>query len=243
MRFFYIPLGQGSGRDFFVMRRKRKSINSMRDCVKHALLTGSERGCEFQKMRHSIVVELKRLGYSVSEIKNKLIEWNHRCEKRLGPSEQKIQLLGYVDWVFKRECRISCKALEDYCLGADKCQFHIKTTSSNRKKTSKLPFNLSKARKFIESRFKANGYVMNLVLEALIWHQHQKATGETILIGYRSICSIIRDRYGHNLYPMDIFRKVKLLEEEGIIEVVVKGKRGQFTNKANGYKFCKWRPP
>jgi hypothetical protein len=220
----------------------KKNFDNLRDCVKQALLKGCERGLEFNKMRHAIILELKRIGYNSSEIKDKLIEWNRKCERPFSLSEQKIQLLGYVDWVDKHQCKIGCKGLEDYCLGKDKCQFYLKTSYQNRQKTQQLPFKLEELDKFLTERYKAEGYPMLLIIKALRFYQQEKATGEIILIGYRALSSIIRDRYGHNLLPMDIFRKMNFLIQEGVIERVVKGNAGMFNKKANGYRFLKWIP-
>lgn len=221
----------------------KKNFDNLRDCVKQAFLKGCERGLEVNKMRHAIILEFKRLGYNSSEIKDKLIEWNGRCEKPFSLSEQKIQLLGYVDWVDKHDCKIGCKALEDYCIGKEKCQFHLKTTYQNRQKTQQLPFKLEELDKFLTERYKADGYVMMFIVKALRFYQQEKATGEIILIGYRTISSIIRDKYGHNIPPMDICRKINNLIDEKVVEKTTKGRAGQFGGQANGYRLLHWEHP
>ena len=220
-----------------------KSIDNLRDCVKQAFLNGCERGHEFRKMHHAIIIELKRLGYESSEIKDKLIEWNERCEKPLGISEQKNQLLRYVDWVDKKDCKLGCKGLEDYCLGKETCQFYERNTHRKRKEMQNLPFDIAELDEFISDRFKKDGYVMMLIVKAIRYFQIEKITGETIFIGYRKISSIIRDKLGHTLSPMEILRKVKLLADEGVIEQVFKGKSGITSWQANGYKFKQWEAP
>lgn len=221
----------------------KKNLDSLRDCVRQALFNGCESGLEFNKMRHAIILELKRLGYNSSEIKDKLIEWNRKCERPLSLSEQKIQLLGYVNWVDKHQCKIGCKGLEDYCRGKDKCQFYLKTTYQNRQKTQQLPFNLDELDKFLTERYKGEGYTMMLIIKALRFCQQEKATGEIILIGYRTISSIIRDKYGHNIAPMDVCRKINNLINEKVIEKTAKGRAGQFGGQANGYRFLQWEHP
>lgn len=218
----------------------KNDLKNLRDCVKKAFYEGSERGGEFRKMRHAIILELKRLGYDSAEIKDKLLEWNQRCERPLSLNEQKTQLFGYVDWVDKRDCKIGCNALEDYCIGRKKCKFFFMTNYKNRLETENLPFDLDELYKFLEERFKADGYVMKLIIKALRYFQQEKATGQVIFIGYKTISSIIRDNYGHNIDQMSIFRKVQLLKEEGIIEQLVKGKSGNYTKQANGYIFHPW---
>ena len=221
----------------------RKSLDNLRDCVRQAFFNGCERGYEFGKMRHAIIVELKRLGYNSPEIKDKLSEWNERCKKPLNVSEQKSQLFKYVDWTDKRECKLSCKALEDFCLGKENCQFYKKKSYQNRKQTQELPFNLGELDRFLTGRFKADGYTMMLIVKALRSFQVENATGENVFIGYRKISAIIRDKHGHRFSPMDIFRKMKLLIDEGVIKQVFKGRAGNFSWQANGYKFLPWKHP
>ena len=225
------------------MSRAKKSLENMRDCVKQAFLEGCERGDEFIKMRHAIISELKRLGYDQLEVKDKLSEWNERCEKPLNSKEAKVQLYGYTDWLFKKDGRTGCKALQDYCFGKERCGYHLKTTAKNRQETKELPFDLPTLKRFIEKRFKAEGYKMNLVLEALIYRQHHETTGTVILIGFRSIAGIVRKMTGQNISPMTIHRTMKLLIDEGAVERVVEGKPGMFRGLANGYRFLPWRPP
>lgn len=221
----------------------KKSLDNLRDCVKEALNHGCERGLEFRKMRHAIIIELLRIGYNYSEIKDHLLSWNERCEKPLGSSDQRSQLLGYVDWVAKKECKTGCNALQDYCLGKEKCQFYLKTTQYKRETVKELPFSLQELDSFLNERYKGDGYTMMLIVRALRWYQHEQTTGEVILIGLRKIASVIRDKYNHSFLPNDILRKIKLLIEEGILEQVIKGKRGNFTNLANGYRFLPWKHP
>ena len=218
-------------------------IEDMRDCVREALLKGSPRGYEFGKMRHAIIVELKRLGHDSSEIKDKLIEWNGICERPLGIGDQNRQLLKYVDWTDKHDTKLGCKALEDYCIGKEKCQFNIRTSSRNRSITQDLPFDIGQLDKFLMERFQADGLGMLLVVKALSRFQVEKATGPVIYVGYRTISSIIRDKLGHSQNQMDVFRKMQQLINEGVIEQVVKGKGGNFSKKANGYRFLAWRHP
>lgn len=221
----------------------KKPIECMRDCVKEALTKGSQRGHEFKKMRHAIIVELKRLGYDSSEIKDKLIEWNSRCERPLDVGDQRRQLLKYVDWTDKHETKLGCNALEDYCIGNDKCQFNIKVSSHNRNITQDPSFDMGQLEKFLTERFHADGYGMLLIVKALRRFQIEKATGPIIFIGYRTISTIIRDKFGHTLNPMDIFRKMQNLIDEGIIEKVAKGKAGDFSWQSNGYRFRTWKHP
>lgn len=222
----------------------KKPLDYMRDCVKQALFKGCQRGHEFRKMRHAIIVEARRLNYSISEIKDIMLEWNNRCERRLPPAEVERYLLKYVDWVFKQEeCRIGCRALKDYCIGEGRCEYHLRIVYRNRQKVSEPPFSMEELDKYLTRRFKADGYVMMLVVKAMYFYQQEQETGEIMLVGLRTIGTIIRDKHGHRLEPMSILRRLKLLIEEGIVEQVAKGKSGTCSHLANGYRFLPWRPP
>lgn len=215
-------------------------LDYMKDCVKQAFDNGCQRGREFDAMRYAIIVELKSLDFSAAEIKDLLSEWNQRCERVLGPGEERRQLFGYVDWVFKRECKIGCTGLEDYCIGKESCQFHRWNNAYRRDRTPDLPFNKQDLEKFLDERFGADGHVMMLIINALAYYQIEKLTGEVMYIGYRSIAQIIRDRYSCTISAMEIYRKLNKLVDEGMVEVVERGKSGDFSSKANGYRFLRW---
>jgi len=218
----------------------KKSLENLRDCVRQAFENGSKRGEEFHKMRHSITTEFKRLGYSATETKEKLSEWNGRCERPLNSKKVNDQLFKYVDWAFEKDAITGCGALESYCLGERNCQYHLRTTAKNRERTAKAPFNFFELKKYLEDRFKAKGVLLNCVLDALLWHQKEEATGEIIIVGLRKIASLIQVRHTCTLAPEEVRRLILVLCDEGVLEKVVQGKSGQFTQKANGYRFLAW---
>ncbi|MDD5431661.1 MAG: hypothetical protein PHO70_01565 [Candidatus Omnitrophica bacterium] len=227
----------------------KRSLENLRDCVRYYYENGAERGSEFKKMRHAIIVELKRLNYESTEIKGMLLAWNKKCEKVLPYKEQKRQLLDYIDWVDKKETKgktmkVGCRALKDYCIGEDRCLFNKQRVYLGRKATEDPPFKIDELVKFLETRYKGtNGYVMYLITKNLRQYQMKKGLGEVIFIGHKSISDLIRDNDGHTIEIMAINRRIKDLISEGIIEIVVKGKKGSFSVEANGYRFLPWKPP
>lgn len=229
-----------------IMQNFSKNIGNMMDCIRKAFLEGCQRGNEFQAMRYAITVEFKRLGFEASEIKDKLLEWNNRCEKVLGFSEQRTQLLNYVDWVFKlEEPKIGCRKMEScgFCLGKDTCNYYKSKYQRNRRLTKDFPFDWMMVKKFLEERFTTDAYALILVLDILMWYQQKNATGEIIIVSLRKIGSLIRDRSQHTFLPMEIKRMLQVLIDEGIIDIVIKGKSGQFKQQANGYKLLPWEWP
>ncbi len=221
----------------------KRPLENLRDCVKRAFYKGCSRGYAFRKMRHAIIFELKRLGYESSEIKDLLLEWNKKNERPYKMGEEKRQILRYVDWYESKECKMGCNALKDFCLGEERCQFYKETTFFKRQQTQELPFKLEDLKKFLTDRYKPEGYLMVCIVQALRRYQIEKVTGEIILVGHRTIASIIRDAFGHTVNPMYVWRKFNLLIDEGVIEIVIRGKSGQFRNLANGYRFLPWQPP
>ncbi|MEI8366693.1 MAG: hypothetical protein WCF65_09790 [Parachlamydiaceae bacterium] len=221
-----------------------KKLNGMMDCIKSGFIDGCQRGLEFRTMRHGIIIEMMRLGFNSDEIKEQLLEWNKRCEKVLGPSEAKTQLSKYVDWVFKlKEARIGCRAMHDYCIGPEKCSYFKNKYVVNRKATQRSPEYWTEVSKFLQERFKADGYTLMMVLQVLSDYQHEKGTGEVIFIGYRKIAQILAGKHNYHPSAMEVCRKIAILIEEGILEMTIKGKPGMFTHQANGYRFLPWQWP
>ena len=116
---------------------KRKATE-IRDCVQKALREGCGSKHEVKKMRHAIVLELRRIGWDWSKISDELLKWNQRNSKPFSVSEERIQLIGYVDWVKNKDCKLGCKALEDYCIGKDKCLYWGRTTKAKEQETARL---------------------------------------------------------------------------------------------------------
>ena len=195
-------------------------------------------------MRYAITVELMRLGHDYSTIKDILIDWNERNERCLGPGDQKRQLLKYVDWVAKkqkkRDCKVGCKALSDFCLGKERCQFHQRVTRTNREITAVLPFDVDELEKYLNERYGGEGRTMMQIVRSIIRFQNEKATGEIIFISFRNIRSRVRDYFNVILDLMHISRDINKLEDEGIIKTVRKGKQGSASCLANEYRFLSW---
>lgn len=224
------------------MTMDKKILDKMRDCVKKALLEGCENKDCFYKMRHGITVESLRLGCEPSEVKDILTEWNKKCARPLGPARERDELHKYVNWVVSKKCKVGCKALQDFCIGKEICKFHFRVTSKNRQQTEELPFDRSELSRSLDKDYKADAYLMMIIVNVLRYIQVEKATGPVILIGFRGIQSLIRDRYKHNIDLMTIRRRMYQLMEAGVIQQEVKGKPGTYYKQANGYRFLPWRP-
>lgn len=218
------------------------SLENMCPCVKKAFDEGSG-GFEFGKMLHAIACELKRLEYPAEETKEKLLEWNKRCERPVGLNEQGRRILKYVDWVYKKEAKTGCKALKDFCIGEDGCWYHQRKTSWNLVEAGKLPFDMNELEGYLKEKYPGDSYVLILIVKMMRRFQIEKQIGSLIYISFRIISSMIRSHYKNVIEPMQVSRHMNKLIDENVIEKVEKGKRGSFSPRANGYRFMPWRCP
>jgi hypothetical protein len=102
---------------------EHETHSTMRACTKWAFehgVEGSPRDQEWQKMRHAIIFECKRIGIDRAETKQMILAWNSRNLSPLSPSDANRQLCGFVDRLYKENnAKLSCKALQDYCVSDD----------------------------------------------------------------------------------------------------------------------------
>gem|GEM_PF-1679770 len=222
------------------MSTLEKIADQIRPCVKFALEKGARDRDHLKKMTFAIIYELNRLHVENPEIKMALLEWNDKNYRVLSAGDAQRQLCAYVDWFFKHECKLSCKALEDYCLLPDGgCLF--KPASYNGEIT--LPFSLLEAISFLEKEYHPHGYLMGLLLRILFAIQKEKNAKNIIYVGLREIQARILSEYGHRLEPMQILRALNKLEEAGLIRITHGQPGTSGTRQANGYIFLPWTPP
>jgi hypothetical protein len=210
----------------------------MRPCVKDALDNGVEDEQSFSKMRHAIIFELKRIGFEKPAIKRELMEWNKKCRPRLSEGDAKRQLCGYVDWFYKKECKLSCKGLQDYCTRVDTCVF-MRTQKNN---SYELPFSVADARLFLEHNYAPEGHLMGLILQTMIRMKVKKKAQNILFVGLREIRDSLLDKENCNSNEMTISRYLYKLEKIGFFKIT-KGKRGSFSRKSNAYEFNSWELP
>lgn len=220
----------------------------MRPCVKAAFEKGVKADSpsdrlnkeHLKKMTFAIIYELDRLEVEKAEIKTFLLDWNTRNYRILSPGDAQRQLCDFVDWYFKRECKLSCKALEDYCLFPNGgCAFK----STPYQGEIKLPFSLVDAITFLEKEYRPHGYLMGLLLRTLFSIQKEKNVKNILFIGLRTLRARLNNDFRHCLDLMTILRALNKLEEAGLIRIT-HGQSGTFgTRHANGYTFISWTRP
>lgn len=214
------------------------NYDKMRPCVRNALEEGAKNIFQFEKMRFAIIYELKRLGFKKENIKQILFDWNQRCYKVLTTGEAKRQLCEYVDWFYKKECKLSCKGLTSYCIHKDgECEF-----KKANKKNEKLPFPLNATINKIEHKYQPHGYLMGKIIRILESARQERGGWDKVYIGMRTIKAKLLDIENIAIDIMTISRELYRMQEVGILKIE-KGKPGTFgTRHANGYKFLKWSP-
>lgn len=207
--------------------------------MKAAFEEGAQDKDHLSKFRHAIIFELNRLGIEKSEIKIKLLEWNKKSYQVLSTGDARRKLCDYVDWFFKHECKLSCKGLEDYCVFQNGgCCFKRRPYQEN----IELPFSISEANNFLMTECKPHGYLMDCLIKILFEIQQEKGVRDIVFVGLRTLKARLSDEYRRNLDPKDILRTLSRLEENGFIRIT-HGKRGTFSNRANGYAFLPWTRP
>lgn len=218
----------------------KKISDKMRPCVKRAFISGAKDKDHLKKMTFAIIFELNRLGIEKQEIKMALLEWNKKSYQILSEGDAKRQLCDFVDWFFKRECKLGCKALEDYCIFPDGgCAFKPRLYDGE----IALPFSLPEAMIFLEKEYRPYGYLMGLLLKCLSKIQKEKNAKSIIYVGVRTLQARLIEDDRQNLDPMSLLRALNKLEAAGLIRIK-HGQPGTFgTRYANGYTFLPWKPP
>jgi len=217
---------------------------NMRPCIKKAFEQGSRSGVEFEVMRHAIIAELKRLGYNRREIQDHMTEWNARCEMPLTGSVLKSNVLNYVTWCMKREVKVGCKGLKDFCLCEGGCWYRLSSEEARRKVAQEpLPFVKSELERYLRERYKAKAEMLIALIEVLRHRQVEHLTGEVIIASSRNAAQWLMQRFKFKIYFRDVWRLCNVLEREGVLVKRVQGKSAPFSKKANGYSFLPWRPP
>ena len=167
-------------------------IEGLRQCVSLALKNGTHGNAAFKKMRHAIIFELNRIGIEKEKIKDMLLDWNKRNEKPLSLGDARRQLHDYTDWFLGTNCKLSCKALEDYCTGKTTCKFYIQKTDNFQKEyQDNAPFNHAELQKYLEEKYPGEAYELLTIIQALRRFQSDKQV-TTIYIGFRGIATLSR---------------------------------------------------
>jgi hypothetical protein len=217
----------------------------IRDCVKKYLENGihSQNGFYdliFKKMRFAIIYELNRVGNNSADIKNALLEWNQKNEKPLHLGEARRQLCGFADWFLKHECKLSCeRGLADFCVGINNCKYKKTANRIFRNSFSDIPFNIQSIEEYLKASAPKDVFILMAIINILKQIQSDRKINE-IFIGFRSLASLIQEKYNIHIDAMQICRKIRLLIEYKILTITQKGKAGNYNRQANGYTLLPW---
>ncbi|MFC1621700.1 hypothetical protein ACFL2G_05315 [Candidatus Omnitrophota bacterium] len=216
-----------------------KQLNNIRDCVRLYLGEGARDKYEFKHMRYGIICELKRLGLASKDIKNIMSDWNDRNYKKLNHKEFAQQIESFIEWVFKKDAKAGCNYFEGDCIPC--CRFKEKIRKDFNKESAKEPLiSQDDIEEFITTHHKD---IKNARDCAAVWKAMDKQRVKNCLlrksiiyIGYRDLAILLGERGYMNANAMFACRIVKQLSDTSLLEIVEKGKKGNFNQLANGYK-------
>lgn len=220
---------------------------AMRPCVKKILDTGLREKLPKQlfedlrkKMTYVIIHDLRRINIEPIDIKQMLLSWNDRCIMKLSSGDAKRQLCGFVDWFLKKECKLSCKGLADFCLYPEGtgCAFQKKA------ELRKVNYTTGEAQVYLERTFPKYGigYRMGYVLEALHKAREEKGV-DRLYIGLRTLAAILYDIRSWRVETKELSKYLYRLQEEKFLKIE-KGEKGSFVFRhSNAYTFLDWHNP
>jgi|GEM_PF-4823888 hypothetical protein len=213
------------------------------DCVKKVFNEGAKAKDEYSKFRHAIICEMKDLGLVQLRIKELLREWNEKGEYKISAEgEIRRQLDGYVDWAFKKDIKIGCTSLKDFCLKNEgiTCIYDLIRRKKSNEDNSAEPH---VSEENILSHLKTHSLQKNnFIIHAWVWKalKHRQlelslTMNDIIFIGYRDIARIVNEQHKSRISPREISRAMQELISTGLVILAYKGKEGEFKRQSNGY--------
>ncbi|MBU2051379.1 MAG: hypothetical protein KKH61_20720, partial [Gammaproteobacteria bacterium] len=211
-----------------------------RACVRWALdhgIEGKPKDREYQKMRHAIIHELKRLGLDRANTKAVMLDWNKRNLLPLSLNDARRQLCAYVDWLFKQtSARLSCKALKDFCISSETDCLFAKPDI-----IEPLGYSLVDAAHFIEKTDARHAHSLIAVLRLML-SLREEMKRPVIYVGSRRLCALLFDREGMIFESIEVLRLLRKLSDIGFI-TIASGQAGTFGGRrANEYRVLDWKP-
>lgn len=213
----------------------------MRPCIEKVLTDGLRNQLPKELYEQSrktmtfvIIHDLNRTGLNQNEIKTALLGWNERCIIKLTLNEANRKLCDFVDWFFKKECKLSCKRLLDICLfpSGSGCFFQKNPP------LEPLTYNLGEIRFFLENKYPqySLGFRLFNVLSVLYEIRNEKNV-ENIFAGLRTISDRIYNSKNGTISGKELSKLLYKLQDMGIIQIK-KGEAGSFGYKrSNEYRF------
>ncbi|TFB11454.1 hypothetical protein E3V55_03560 [Candidatus Marinimicrobia bacterium MT.SAG.3] len=240
--------------DFIVILGLACHPNFMKPCIKQYFdfglheepLGGGWHHSRNKEIAMLIISEFKRLGHERSDVKQSIRAWNARCSPAMPPREADRHLICLVDWIFDHfKGDYGCGdegflVQNSYCFRHERtCEYfsHFqRINSSNNFLYDPVEYDTKGWARFLQQKY-SNGRLADEVYRKIRGANHKKQFS-VIYIGLQSIATQILNstREFTILSPVQIRRAIHLLENENLISLVERGKRGLNSRKANGYR-------
>jgi len=222
-------------------------LSRMRPCVRELLVEGvsDEQLLKRTGARHFIIVELKRLGFSLQETQELLTDWNERNVKKIPPARLKNHLLSYADWLYAKDItKIGCEAIRyrGGCLSPDKdCGFRETLRRQNNKARQEdgrmEEFHEKGWPKYLEDYSQYGDCTLQTYLTLSTIQAERDLPPEAVIyVGCRKIARRMKMTYGREISPMQVCRYLNELAGLSLIEIASRGEWGTQSRRANGYK-------
>jgi len=223
----------------------------MKPCIKKLLeRTGFLEKHEWTTARNLIVKDLRAEGWPPDDIKRELVRWG-KDTRNLTTSKLKNELVDFVAWHVKKEpvpqpitCAPTGKMAQmGWCLG-DECEYRQqRRREANERRAGISPERLGKWKDHL-IREEKHGYYIAAVYDAIRmrWLDLDLADGDPVYIGLRDIAQAATDAV--NRLPRRAKTKadckkarwaIGVLESYHLIRVLVRGRPGLNSGRANGY--------
>ncbi len=222
-------------------------LSRVRPCVRGLLLEGvsDKRLLKRDGARHFIIVELKRIGFSLYETQEMLANWNDKNIRVIPAARLKSQLLSYADWLYEKPItKLGCDKIKELgvCLApSGDCGFREQLRRENNKARQKegrmeqfheigWPTYLEEYAQYGECTLQT--YLTLSSLQA----ERDLPPDAPIYVGFRKIAAKLKITYGREMSAQHACRCVNELAGLGLLEITSRGKWGSMSRTANGYK-------
>lgn len=201
---------------------------------------------ELKKISFLIAMELRRLGYSEIDAQFEFRKWlNERCLVRISPQDADNHVFGAVTWVYNKPYReLGCSkkgklVQEGYCFKDYRpCSYDRKYNQS--KIISKRLKNPGAYSDFgwpgyLQRTYKSGRLINEIYIQIVIGYLDSPF--KAVCIGMAKITHLILSttKEFKILHPPQIARAIRILENEGLIITVEKGRPGKDSGKSNCY--------
>ncbi|MDD5546306.1 MAG: hypothetical protein PHO67_03990 [Candidatus Omnitrophica bacterium] len=215
------------------------TLKDVRDCVMKSLNDGVSDLHEFRIMRYGIICELKRIGCGKDRIEEIMKRWNEKNYKKLSFKDFREQVKVFIDWVFKKDAKVGCNYFtENMCCIAG-CRYkENKIKEDNKKLSEEVVYTQSEIEKFL-TEYDECKHSRECSIVYKIMDNKRVALGllrkQILYMSFEEMAKMLWENGYSTAKPMNACRFVRELVDSGLLEIVERGKKGNFHSLANGY--------